>query len=82
VERREIVPEHHVADVVGVAEAVLVLERVPLQLVEERHALVAPHALDLERAARDGVERLAPGAVMGAHQLVLHPGNLLLLRCR
>src|SRR5262249_48593197 len=79
VQRRQIVPQDHVADIVGIAEAILVLQRMRLQPVEKRDAVLARHAIDGKRTARHRVEGLAPGAVMRANELVADPAHLVLL---
>src|SRR4029077_2757357 len=71
-ERRQVVPEHDVADLVGVAQAIFVLQRMCLQLVQQAAPFVRGHAFDLERAARNRVKRLASGKMMRANQLVAH----------
>src|SRR5258708_1703770 len=50
-----------------------------LQLVEERASARLVHALDREGASGDRIERLAPGARVGARDFVADPRYLLLL---
>src|SRR5260221_8361300 len=78
-QQRGIVPDNHVADAVFQAQLVFLLRRVALQLVEEIDRLVFAHPLDAEGAARDRIERGAPGDGMLPRHRMAHPSHLLLL---